>query len=106
MAYAIAGHSEENDFLDMPRKKALVEMEFPCVIDVKVFLNARENNFELVRDVLLQSIDSEDLHDISRKESKRGKYHSFSCRINATDREQIDRLFQHLSSHPEVLMVI
>ena len=81
-------------------------LTFPCIIDVKVFLSARENNLELVRDVLLQSISSDELESIDRKESKHGKYHSFSCRINASSRQQMDQLFIHLSSHPEVLIAL
>jgi len=81
-------------------------LTFPCFIDVKIFLSAQENNLELVRDVLLQSIQPEELESIHQKQSKQGKYHSFSCRIRASDRQQMDQLYRYLSSHPEVLMVI
>ena len=81
-------------------------LTFPCIIDVKVFLSARENNLELVRDVLLQSISSDELESIDRKQSKHGKYHSFSCRVKAASRQRMDQLYIYLSSHPEILMVI
>ena len=81
-------------------------LTYPCVIDIKVFLKARENNLELVRDVLLKTIPPDNLLGISKKDSKKGKYHSYSCKVNAEDKSQIDALFTILSSHPEVLMVI
>ena len=90
----------------MPEPNDPQGLTFPCIIDVKVFLAAGANNLELVRDVLLLSIQSEDLLDISKKESRGGKYQSYSCRINATSKSQMDDLFTKLSSHPEVIMVI
>ena len=81
-------------------------MQFPCIIDVKVFLKFRQNNLELVRDVLLSSLPDEDLLAISTRESSKGKYQSYSCKINAREKQQMDELFVKLSSHPEVVMVI
>ena len=81
-------------------------MQFPCIIDVKVFLKSEVNNLELVRDVLLLSLADECLIDISTRESSKGKYQAYSCKINARDKQQIDELFVKLSSHPEVVMVI
>jgi len=81
-------------------------MQFPCIIDVKVFLISRDNNLELVRDVLLSNLPDEDLLEISTRESSKGKYQSYSCKINAREKQQIDELFVKLSHHPEVVMVI
>ena len=81
-------------------------MQFPCIIDVKVFLISRDNNLELVRDVLLSNLSDEDLLDINTRESSKGKYQSYSCKINAREKQQIDELFIKLSNHPEVVMVI
>ena len=81
-------------------------MQFPCVIDVKVFLKFGENNLELVRDVLLSNLPNEDVISISTRESSKGKYQSYSCKINAQDKQQMDELFVKLSDHPEVVMVI
>jgi putative lipoic acid-binding regulatory protein len=84
----------------------VVGLTYPCIIDIKVFLHAQDNNAEFVRDVLLMSISSDELLEISKKESRNGKYHSYSCRVNARDQEQMDALFTRLTSHPDVLMVI
>ena len=81
-------------------------LTYPCEIDVKVFLKANENNIELVRDVLLQSISSEDLINISSRSSSKGKYQAFSCKIMASSKDMMDDLYKVLTSHPEVIMVI
>jgi putative lipoic acid-binding regulatory protein len=81
-------------------------MIFPCVIDIKVFLNANLNNRELVQDVLLQTVNTENILGITSKESSKGKYESFSCKVNAISKDDMDSLFLKLSSHPEVVMVL
>lgn len=81
-------------------------MTFPCIIDIKVFLPAHENNSQWIKELLLQSIALTDLHGISVKESKNAKYHSLCCRVNAQDKTLIDAVFTRLSAHPAVLMVI
>lgn len=79
---------------------------FPCMIDIKIFLHARENNQEWIKKLLLQSIATTDLKEIVRKESKNGKYHSLSCRIHAQDKSLMDEVFTLLSAHPDILMVL
>lgn len=81
-------------------------LTFPCMIDIKVFLHARENNPEWVKKLLLQSIAITDLKEISIKESRSAKYHSLSCRVHAQDKNLIDEVFIRLSSHPDILMVL
>lgn len=81
-------------------------MEFPCIIDVKVFLASKNNNIELVRDVLLLGIEDEYLLGITNRESRNGKFQAFSCKINAQSKAQMDALYTKVSAHPEVVMVI
>ena len=79
---------------------------FPCEIEVKIFLNHHENNLEFVKDVLLKDIPTEDVLSVSTKQSRKGKYQSYSCKITAQDKIQMDALFTKLSAHPDVVMVI
>ena len=81
-------------------------LEFPCDLDIKVFLHRKPNNLELVRDVLLNQLEQEDVGKITSRESRAGKYEAFTCRVHARSREQMDNLYRKLSSHPEVVMVI
>ncbi|WP_424945786.1 HP0495 family protein [Candidatus Spongiihabitans sp.] len=90
-----------------PRKMPMPEsLTFPCMIDIKVFLHARDNNSEWVKKLLLQSIATADLKEISIKESKSAKYHSLSCRVHAQNKTLMDQVFTRLSSHPDILMVL
>ena len=81
-------------------------LEFPCDLDVKVFLQRKANNLELVRDVLLNQLDQADIGAITSRESRAGKYEAFTCRVHARSRAQMDDLYRKLSSHPEVVMVL
>lgn len=82
------------------------QLQYPCRIDVKIFLKNQENNYEFVRDILLQTIASEHLLDIGRKLSRNGNYESFSCAINAQSKAQMDTLYEKLTGHPDVVMAI
>ena len=81
-------------------------LQFPCTIDVKIFLMRKDNNLELVRDVLLHDVPEEQVISVTSRESRHGKYESFSCAIHAHDRESMDDLYRKLSTHPEVVMLI
>ena len=83
-----------------------VGLEFPCDLDIKVFLLRKDNNLELVRDVLLNQLNQEDVGEITSRESRAGKYEAFTCRVHARSRVQMDDLYRKLTSHPEVVMVI
>jgi len=90
----------------LPNKNSVEEFSYPCIIDIKVFLLADENNPTLVRELILQCIERTDLLDIAVKQSSKAKYQSLSCRINAKSRIQIDKVFSILSGHPDILMVL
>ncbi len=81
-------------------------MTFPCVIDIKVFLHAHDNNSQWLKAFLLQSIAADDLLAIAIRKSKNARYHSFSCRVNAQNKALMDEVFTRLSKHSAVLMVI
>lgn len=87
----------------MPRPEGMV---FPCDIDVKIFLKNNDNNLELVKDVLLRDIPSGDVLEVAQKQSSQGKYQSFSCKIYARSKDQMDLLYTKLTAHPDVVMVI
>ena len=81
-------------------------MAFPCRIDIKVFMKANPGNHALVRELILELLEDEQLFFIKGKTSREGKYQSLSCSVRADSKPQIDGVFEKLTSHPEVLMVI
>ena len=85
---------------------SITEFSFPCVIDIKVFLLAGENNPMLVRKLILQYIAETDLLEISVKESRKAKYQSLNCRVNAQSKMLMDLVYKALSAHPDILMVL
>ena len=81
-------------------------MTFPCRIDIKVFMKSDPGNPALVRELILEHLDDEQLLFIKGKTSRKGKYQSLSCSVRADSKPQIDCVFERLSSHPDILMVI
>ena len=79
---------------------------FPCTLDIKIFLNSDPDNFTLARELILKHVPVSDLIRISDKSSKKGKYQSLSCKVRAESQGQMDALFQELTSHPKIIMVI
>ena len=43
---------------------------------------------------------------IEMRPSRKGKYLSLTCIVNATSREQLDALYQELCDHPSVVLVL
>jgi len=43
---------------------------------------------------------------IEMRPSRKGKYLSLTCVVNATSREQLDALYQELCDHPSVVLVL
>jgi putative lipoic acid-binding regulatory protein len=60
----------------------------------------------LVTNLILEFLDPDQLKFIKGKMSRNGTFQSLSCRVIANSREQIDCVFERLSSHPDILMVI
>ena len=86
--------------------ESIAELYFPCVIDIKVFLLAGANNPILVRKLIVQYIAEIDLLEISVKESRKAKFQSLNCRVNAQSKVLMDLVYKALSAHPEILMVL
>ncbi len=79
-------------------------MQYPCVIEIKVFVRNQPHSNRLVRKLICRYIASEDVYKVSCRQSRKGTYQSYSCRILAREREQMDQLYRALGQHPDVLM--
>lgn len=81
-------------------------LEFPCELTIKA-MGLAEPAFELLVVELVRSHCPDLSEDaVSTRASKGGKYHSVSVLVNAQSREQMDALYQALTSHPKVLMAL
>jgi uncharacterized protein len=81
-------------------------LEFPCQFAVKVM---GKNNVEfdlLVLEIVRRHVP--DIHEqaMSTRASKNANYMAVTLTINATSKQQLDAIYQDLSSHPQVLMAL
>lgn len=81
-------------------------LTFPTPFPIKV-MGRREEGFaqEVVAVVLAHSPDF-DPATVELRPSSAGKYLSVTVTIEARSREQLDALYQALTGHPKVMMVL
>lgn len=80
--------------------------QFPCLIDVKIFLRADGHGDSLPRALLLEKLGEGEILSISRKQSRNGNYRSYTCRVWAISQTRMNRLYEHLGSQEQVLLVL
>ncbi len=81
-------------------------LEFPCELDIKVFVRAEGDLEQQIHALLLQHLEPEQVLGIRRKVSRKGNYHSLSCQVRANSRNELDRVYRALSGNPDILMVL
>lgn len=79
---------------------------FPCVIDVKIFINNLTSEESVIREFVMQQLENKHLLDWNSRESSGGKYLAITARVDAQSREHIDGLYQVLTDHERVIMLI
>ena len=81
-------------------------LQFPCSFPLKV-IGAGAADFQtLVVELVRQHIADLDEAQITVRSSSTGRYQALSLLINAQDRAQLDALYQTLSAHPRITMVL
>ena len=80
--------------------------EFPCQFPIKVMANPGTHVAEYVLDVLEKHIENSNDIEFKTKESKTGKYISITAIFTAVSKAQLDAIYQDLSSHKEIHMVL
>jgi len=81
-------------------------LEFPCELDIKVFVRATQDLEQHVHALLLQHLQPEQVIGIRRRVSRKGNYHALSCQVRANSRDELDGVYRTLSEHPDILMVL
>ena len=91
----------------MPKHDQLPEgLSYPCEMDIKVFTKAESDFLRQIRLVLEQDLKPDQVIDIRQKQSAKGNYHAFSCKVRLYSPEESDQVFQTLNAHPQVVMVL
>lgn len=91
---------------NLSRSELSDPFQFPCEFPLKV-IGLRTDDFaQTVLDILLQSVPDFAPEGLAMRASSGGKYLSLTCTFSAHSREQLDGLYQALSRHPAVTMVL
>lgn len=87
-----------------PRKDSLIE--YPSSFPIKVMGIKTDDLVHSITQVAEQFDPAFDASTVELRPSSSGKYLGVTITITATSREQLDGLYQALSSHPMVKVVL
>lgn len=93
--------NDDKDNID--KDKAL---KFPCDFPIKVIGNANDSFEAAVLTIVRKHVPDIREGAIKFNSSKQGKYLAITLVIQATSQTQLDAIFQELSAHEQVVMVI
>lgn len=81
-------------------------LEFPCQFPIKVIGKASSELDLIVVEIVRRH--APDLHEgaVSMRPSKGGNYIAITILVEASSKQQLDAIYQDLSSHPLVLMAL
>lgn len=80
--------------------------EFPCQFPIKIMGNKSADLKNIVLAALKSVGVDPKLAEIETRESSGGTYLSVTALFKAESKEQLDKLYQSLSSHPDIKMVL
>lgn len=90
----------------MSEPDAPLLMEFPCHFAIKA-MGKMDVEFDmLVIEIVGRHVESIARESVQLRPSKAGNYLAVTITIEATSKQQLDAIYQDLSSHPQVLMVL
>lgn len=78
--------------------------EFPCEFPIKAMARADVDLHTLVHDIVARH--AQIIGALQSRSSSAGKYLAVTITIMATSRAQLDQIYQELSGHPDILMVL
>jgi putative lipoic acid-binding regulatory protein len=81
-------------------------IEYPCDFPIKIMGKAEQDFTQMALAIVRYHAPDFDAATMSVRASKNGTYLSVTCTIRATSRAQLDALYQALSDHPAVAVVL
>ena len=81
-------------------------IEYPCAFPNKIMGKNQAGFAQAVMQIVMHHAPDFDPASMEMKSSKKGKYLSLTCIIQATSRNQLDELYRELCDHPTVVMVL
>ena len=88
----------------MTNKKTLIE--FPCLFPIKIIGNNTPNFENEIINIAQEHDPSLMRNQVRTQLSNEGKYRSLSITVNVQDQQSLDALYQALTKHPEIKMVL
>ena len=80
--------------------------EFPCQFPIKAMAHKEVQLMAIVRAALMEVGVNPDTAEMQVRESSGGKFLSVTAIFTAQSKTQLDQLYQILSTHPEIKMVL
>ncbi|MHB1586164.1 MAG: YbeD family protein [Acidiferrobacteraceae bacterium] len=91
--------TEDSSYIPDPNR-------FPCRVYVKV-LGAQTIRFEaLAQRIVSHHVEAPDLHAVSRRLSRTGRYLALTFTVTARSRAQLDGLYRELSENKSILVAL
>ena len=87
-----------------PKPESL--LEFPCAFPIKIMGLAHDALAQSILAVVSRHAPDFDGATMEMRASSGGKYVSLTCTIRASSKDQLDALYQELSHHPMVKVVL
>jgi uncharacterized protein len=81
-------------------------IEYPCAFPIKIMGKSQAGFAQAMMQIVIRHAPDFDPASMEMKSSKKGKYLSLTCIIQATSRAQVDDLYRELCDHPMVVMVL
>jgi len=81
-------------------------IEYPCDFPIKIMGKAQQDFTQIALAIVKYHATDFDTTTMTVRTSRNGAYLSITCTIRATSRPQLDALYQALSEHPMVAVVL
>ena len=81
-------------------------IDYPCAFPIKIMGKRQAGFAQAVTQIVMRHAPDFDPASMDMKSSKKGKYLSLTCIIQATSQDQLDALYRELCDHPMVVMVL
>ncbi len=88
----------------LPNSESLID--YPSLFPIKVMGLRAEGLVHAITQIAAQFDPNFDASTVELRESKAGKYLGVTITVTATSRMQLDELYQALSTHPMVKVVL
>jgi uncharacterized protein len=81
-------------------------VEYPCAFPIKIMGKSEAGFAQAILQIVMHHAPDFDPASMEMKTSKKGKYLSLTCIIQAKSQDQLDELYRELCDHPMVVMVL